>query len=58
MREARKVLNINEVNFLNIIKNMDCYFNKFIPKPSEDTIIIRPATKTFVNGMAESYSYE
>ncbi len=35
---------------------MDVCFNRYIPKSSDDTIIIRPASKTFVNGMAEVYS--
>lgn len=37
---------------------MDCCFNRYIPKSTSDTIIIRPATKTFVNGMAEAFSYK
>ena len=37
---------------------MDACFNRYIPKSSDDTIIIRPASKTFVNGMAEVYSLE
>jgi hypothetical protein len=37
---------------------MDCYFNRFIPKSQSDTIVVRPAGKTFINGMCESYSTE
>lgn len=37
---------------------MDCVFNAFIPKSTDDMIVIRPASKTFINGMAESYSFE
>ena len=37
---------------------MDCCFNRFIPKSSKDLVVIRPAAKTFINGMSESYSYE
>ncbi|TNV87506.1 hypothetical protein FGO68_gene13423 [Halteria grandinella] len=37
---------------------MDCVFNQFIPKSQGDLLVIRPATKTFVNGMAEAYSFE
>ena len=36
---------------------MDCYFNRYIPKSSEDRLIIRPASKTWWNGMSESYSF-
>jgi len=28
-----------------------------IPDPTSDTWVIRPAVKTFINGMAESYSF-
>lgn len=37
---------------------MDICFNRYIPKSTESTLIIRPSSKTFVNGMAESYSYQ
>lgn len=37
---------------------MDCCCNRFIPVSTNDLIVIRPASKTFVNGMAESYSFE
>lgn len=37
---------------------MDCCFNRFIPKSTQDRIVIRPASKTFINGMSESYSFE
>ncbi len=37
---------------------MDSCFNRYIPKSSPDTIIIRPSGKTFINGMAESFSYQ
>ena len=37
---------------------MDICFNRYIPKSTDDVIIIRPASKTFVNGMAEAYSME
>jgi hypothetical protein len=34
---------------------MDCIFNKFIPLTDEQKIILRPTSKTFINGMAPSY---
>lgn len=37
---------------------MDPCFNRFIPKSRDDLIVIRPASKTFVNGMAEAYSFD
>jgi hypothetical protein len=37
---------------------MDCCFNKFIPKSKPDLIVIRPMGKTFINGLAESYSFD
>ena len=36
---------------------MDCYFKRFIPTTTEDRLIIRPESKTWWNGMAESYSF-
>ena len=36
---------------------MDCFFKRYIPKTTEDTLIIRPGSKTWWNGMSESYSY-
>jgi hypothetical protein len=36
---------------------MDCCFNLFIPKSKNDLIVIRPMGKTFINGLAESYSF-
>ncbi len=37
---------------------MDSCFNKYIPKSTDDMIIIRPAGKTFINGMSEVYSFD
>ena len=37
---------------------MDCVFNRFIPRTSQDTLIIRPYGKTFANGMAQTFSYD
>ena len=37
---------------------MDCCFNRYIPKSKPDLLVIRPSSKTFVNGMAESYAYD
>ena len=37
---------------------MDCCFNRYIPKSQDDMIVIRPAGKTFINGMSEAYSIE
>ena len=37
---------------------MDSIFNKYIPKSTEDMLVIRPGSKTWFNGMAESYSYK
>ena len=34
---------------------MDCIFNKFIPKSSNKKIILRPTSKTFISGIAQSY---
>ena len=34
---------------------MDCIFNKLIPLTDEQKIILRPTSKTFINGMAPSY---
>lgn len=34
---------------------MDCCFNKGIPECDENTIIIPPASKTFITGFAASY---
>ncbi len=34
---------------------MDCCFNKSIPKTEGKTIILRPTSKTFINGLAPSY---
>ena len=34
---------------------MDCLFNKGIPEGDESTIIIPPASKTFITGFAASY---
>lgn len=34
---------------------MDCIFNKCIPESSNNKIIIRPTSKTFINGLAQSY---
>lgn len=34
---------------------MDSCFNKLIPKPQASTIIFRPASKTYINGMCDSY---
>ena len=35
---------------------MDCVFNKLIPESTLDRIILRPTSKTWVNGIAHSYS--
>ena len=35
---------------------MDCVFNLQIPKSTKERVIIPPSSKTFVNGMANSYS--
>lgn len=35
---------------------MDCIFNTYIPKSTEYRFIIRPAAKTFVNGIAPLYN--
>jgi len=35
---------------------MDCIFNMFIPKSTFNCVIIRPAGKTYINGMASAYS--
>ena len=37
---------------------MDCCFNRYIPATTDDAIVIRPASKTFVNGMAYDYSFK
>ncbi len=37
---------------------MDCIFNCFIPTPVSDTLVLRPAGKTYINGMCESYALE
>lgn len=34
---------------------MDCIFNKCIPESDERRIILRPTSKTFINGLASSY---
>ena len=34
---------------------MDCWFNRQIPEGDENTIIIPPASKTFVTGIAPTY---
>lgn len=34
---------------------MDICFNAFIPKPTEHTLVMRPAGKTYINGMCEAY---
>ncbi len=34
---------------------MDYIFNNFIPRSEENKIIIRPTSKTFINGIAQSY---
>lgn len=34
---------------------MDCVFNSCIPKTEGKTIILRPTSKTFINGLAASY---
>src|SRR5689334_1141626 len=34
---------------------MDCYFNKYIPKSEGNRIILKPTSKTFINGLAASY---
>ena len=35
---------------------MDCLVNLVIPKSTKNKVIIPPSSKTFVNGMASSYS--
>ena len=35
---------------------MDCIFNAQIPKSTKNCVIIPPSGKTFINGMANSYS--
>eukprot|EP00826_Nyctotherus_ovalis_P021881 TRINITY_DN17144_c0_g2_i1.p2 TRINITY_DN17144_c0_g2~~TRINITY_DN17144_c0_g2_i1.p2 ORF type:complete len:165 (+),score=33.81 TRINITY_DN17144_c0_g2_i1:134-628(+) len=35
---------------------MDCLFNLQIPKSTKNRVIVPPASKTFINGMANSYS--
>jgi hypothetical protein len=37
---------------------MDCCFNKFIPHPTNDTLVARPAGKTYINGMSEAFVLE
>ncbi len=37
---------------------MDCVCNKNIPESTPDRIIIRPAGKTWINGLASRYSDE
>ena len=37
---------------------MDCLCNLQIPKSRKNRVIIPPASKTFINGMANSYSME
>ena len=34
---------------------MDCLFNNLIPKSQDNKIILRPTSKTFINGIAQSY---
>ncbi len=34
---------------------MDCVFNKQIPKSEAKRIILRPTSKTFISGIAQSY---
>jgi len=35
---------------------MDCIFNKFVPKSTNNRIIIPPTGKTFISGIASTYS--
>ena len=35
---------------------MDCLFSKYIPKSTEDCIILKPTKKTFLNGLSSKYS--
>ena len=35
----------------------DCCLNKYIPKSTNDMIISRPAGRTYINGMCESFSF-
>jgi hypothetical protein len=35
---------------------MDCLFNLQVPRSKENTLIIGPAGKTFVTGLAKSYA--
>ncbi|OMJ78091.1 hypothetical protein SteCoe_22202 [Stentor coeruleus] len=34
---------------------MDCIFNKQIPESTENIVIVRPSSKTFITGLASSY---
>jgi hypothetical protein len=34
---------------------MDCIFNNYIPETAGRIIILRPTSKTFVNGLAATY---
>ncbi len=34
---------------------MDCAFNKLIPEETNTRIILRPTSKTFINGLASTY---
>jgi hypothetical protein len=34
---------------------MDCLFNRFIPKPTDSTMVLRPGSKTYINGMCDNY---
>lgn len=34
---------------------MDCCFNRFIPESTADVIVLRPHSKTWLNGLAMSY---
>lgn len=36
---------------------MDCIFNSYIPKPSQNEMIFKPSSKTFINGISSSYDF-
>ena len=36
----------------------DCIFNYFIPDSQPNVVVVRPSGKTFVTGLASSYSEE
>ena len=52
------IYNYSIYKYIIDIVKMDCVFNRYIPKSAEDKLIIRPGSKTWFNGMAESYSYK